>query len=284
MSEDHHIHRGRRTLLTRRSVLLTAAGLAGASAAPRAMAAEATPDDVSGATIMITGSNRGLGLEFARQYARRGAAIIATCRNPDKADELRSLQQDYPDLEIVKLDVTDHGQIDAVAADYSERAIDILINNAGIGGGQENQIFGELRYPVFDQVMAVNVKGPIKMSEAFTEHVARSRLSKIITVSSSQGSIASVRFPTLYWYRSSKSAVNMLMRNLAFQLKPRDIIVGLVTPGATATDFIPKETQKMIASIRQPEQATADMIRNIDGFTLENTGTFFDYDGSVMPW
>ena len=271
--------------MTRRDLILAGAGAAtvasGVSAG--ALAAEAG-DDVKDATILVTGSNRGLGLEFTRQYSIRGAKIIATCRNPDTADALMALQAEFPGIIIERLDVTDHDGIDQLAARYADQPVDILLNNAGIGGGQESQVFGELRYPVFDQVMAVNVKGPIKMAEAFVEHVGASRLKKIITVSSSQGSISSVRFPTLYWYRSSKSAVNMLMRNLAFQLKPKEITVGMVTPGATATDFIPKETQKMIASIRQPEQATSDMIRNIDRFNLENSGTFYDYDGQVMPW
>ena len=98
------------------------------------------------------------------------------------------------------------------------------------------------------------------------------------------GSIASVSMPMLYWYRSSKSAVNMLMANLALQLMRRGIIVGLVTPGATATDFIDPQFRKAIKNIRQPEVAAADMIRNIDRFTPENTGTFFNYDGGIIPW
>ncbi|MGI9341799.1 MAG: SDR family NAD(P)-dependent oxidoreductase, partial [Gammaproteobacteria bacterium] len=120
--------------------------------------------------------------------------------------------------------------------------------------------------------------------EAFREHVKASELKKMITVSSSQGSIASVTMPMLYWYRSSKSAVNMMMTNLALQVKRRGIIVGLVTPGATATDFIDARFRKAIPNIREPAVAAADMIRNIDRFTLENSGTFFNYDGEIIPW
>lgn len=115
-------------------------------------------------------------------------------------------------------------------------------------------------------------------------HVKAGEQKKIITVSSSQGSISEVTMPMLYWYRSSKSALNMLMTNLALQVKRRGIIVGLVTPGATATDFISPEFRKRIPGIREPAVAAADMMRNIDRFTLENTGTFFNYDGEIVPW
>ena len=90
--------------------------------------------------------------------------------------------------------------------------------------------------------------------------------------------------PMLYWYRSSKAAVNMQMVNLALQMRRRKVIVGLVTPGATATDFIPEPFRSRIPSIRQPEVAAADMIRNIDRFTLENSGSYFNYDDTVLPW
>jgi NAD(P)-dependent dehydrogenase (short-subunit alcohol dehydrogenase family) len=88
----------------------------------------------------------------------------------------------------------------------------------------------------------------------------------------------------LYWYRSSKSALNMQMVNLALQLKRKKIIVGLVTPGATATDFIPEAYRKVIKGIQTPPDAAADMMRNIDRFSVANTGTFFDYTGEIVPW
>ena len=235
-------------------------------------------------TVLITGANRGLGLEFARQYAERGCRIIATCRNPDDATDLNAIAAGNPNVHVEKLDVLEHSAIDGLAAKYANMPIDILLNNAGIGGGIQNQIFGRLEYEVFYDVIAVNAVGPIKMCEAFRDHVKASALKKMITVSSSQGSIASVSMPMLYWYRSSKSAVNMMMTNLALQVARRGIIVGLVTPGATATDFIDPQFRKAIPNIREPEVAAADMIRNIDRFTLEITGTFFNYDGEIIPW
>jgi NAD(P)-dependent dehydrogenase (short-subunit alcohol dehydrogenase family) len=237
-----------------------------------------------GAVILVTGANRGLGLEFTKQYAERGARIIATARKPEKAEALNALAADNGNITVEKLDVTDHAAIDALAARYVDQPIDLLLNNAGIGGGIENQVFGKMNYDTFDQVMAVNVKGPMKMCEAFRKNVAASNLKKMVAVSSSQGSIASVTLPMLYWYRSSKSALNMNMVNLAFQLQRKKVIIGLVTPGATATDFIPEQYRKAIKNIQTPENATADMIKNIDRFSVANSGTFFNYDGSIVPW
>lgn len=235
-------------------------------------------------TVLITGANRGLGFEFVQQYAQRGWRIIATCRNPAQAGQLNALAADSPEILVERIDVVDHKSIDDLAVKYQNMPIDVLLNNAGIGGGTENQLFGKLNYETYYKVIAVNCAGPMKMAESFVNHVKTSEQKKIITVSSSQGSITEVRMPMLYWYRSSKSALNMLMTNLALQLKRRGVIVGLVTPGATATDFIAPEFRKRIPGIREPAVAAADMIRNIDRFTIENTGTFFNYDGGIVPW
>ena len=237
-----------------------------------------------GAVILVTGANRGLGLEFTRQYAERGARIIATARKPGKAEELNALASANKNITVEQLDVTDHDEILALAARYEDQPIDLLLNNAGIGGPSSDQIFGRMNFDTFDQVMAVNVKGPMKMCEAFRKHVRASDHKKMVAVSSSQGSIASVNSAMLYFYRASKAALNMCMVNLAAQVQRRRMIVGLVTPGATATDFIPENFRSAIKGLQEPPVATADMIRNIDRFTVANTGTFFDYDGTIVPW
>ncbi len=237
-----------------------------------------------GAVILVTGANRGLGLEFTRQYSERGARIIATARKPEQAEALNALAADNKHITVEQLDVTDHDMIDALAARYVDQPIDLLLNNAGIGGNSSNQIFGRLNFETFEQVMDVNVQGPMKMCEAFRKNVRASDHKKMVAVSSSQGSIASVGSPMLYWYRASKAALNMCMVNLAAQLQRRKVIIGLVTPGATATDFIPEQFRKAIANIQQPPVAATDMIRNIDRFTVANSGSFFDYDGTVVPW
>jgi NAD(P)-dependent dehydrogenase (short-subunit alcohol dehydrogenase family) len=232
-------------------------------------------------TVLITGASRGIGLEFARRYAERNWRVIATCRDPQAAEALQALAARHANVVIEALDVLDHAGIDALATRLASQPVDILLNNAGIGGGMENQLFGRLNYATFNEVMAVNAIGPMKVCEAFVKHVEASRLRKMMTVSSNQGSIGSVDAPRLYWYRSSKSAVNMLMANLALQLKSRGIIVGLVTPGATDTDFMKGLPKRML---RPVADAVADMAREIDRFDLSMTGQFLDTKGQIIPW
>jgi NAD(P)-dependent dehydrogenase (short-subunit alcohol dehydrogenase family) len=266
----------------RRFLGLASAAAIGGSVATRAGAADAPVPAATTGTVLVTGANRGIGLEFVRRYAARGWRVIATARRPAEAGALRTLADASEGRVVIEpLDVTDLAAIDALAARYAGQPIDILLNNAGVGGGGDNQVFGRLNYPVLDEVMAVNARGPIKMCEAFLPHVAASTQKKLITVSSSQGSIGSVKMPMLYFYRASKAAVNMLMANLALQVKGRGIIVGLVTPGATDTDFMKGLPKKML---RPVEDAVSGMLRDIDAFTLARTGQFLDTSGEPLPW
>lgn len=247
-----------------------------------AVAQEASEELPYVPTVLITGANRGLGLEFTRQYVDRGWRVIATARRPDAADDLNALAEKHPGLVIIEqLDVQDFDVIDALSEKYADTPIDILLNNAGINGGARNQMFRKLQYEAFDEVLLTNTIAPLKMSEAFYENVLASQQKKIVTVSSSEGSIGGATQPRLYFYRSSKAAVNMLMVNLALQLKRKGISVGMVNPGPTDTDFMAGLPKSML---RSPTDAVADMIRNIDGLNLETSGTFWQYDGTIIPW
>jgi len=232
-------------------------------------------------TVFITGSNRGIGLEFAKQYAERGWNVIATARNPAAADELNELAAIYPGIIVEQLDVTDYERVDELAAIYADTPVDVLLNNAGIGGGSANQYFLDMQWDVWRQVLEVNTLAPMKISEAFYPNVIASRDKKIVTVSSSEGSITNVKQPRLYFYRSSKAAVNMAMKNLALQLKRKGVSVGLVNPGPTDTDFMAGLPKKML---RPTPDAVTDMMRNIDAMTVETTGSFYQYDGTIIPW
>ena len=233
-------------------------------------------------TVFISGANRGIGLEFAHQYADRGWRVIATCRTPDAAEDLKKIASHHPDLVVIEqLDVVDDARIDALAEQYADTPIDLLLLNAGISGGNANQMLGKMNYEVFEQVLMVNTVAPMKMSESFMDHVKSSRDKKIVVVSSSEGSIGGATQPRLYFYRSSKAAVNMLMKNLALQVKKRGVSVAMVNPGMTDTDFMAGLPKKML---RPTEEAVTDMIRNIDGLTVETTGSFYQYDGTIIPW
>jgi NAD(P)-dependent dehydrogenase (short-subunit alcohol dehydrogenase family) len=256
-------------------VLLFAVFTAFAADPPASTAADYTP------TVLITGANKGIGLEFARQYAARGHRVIATARDPAAATELNELSKSNSSVIVEKLDVTDHSAIDALAAKYKSTPIDLLINNAGISGGSQNQMFGKMNYEVYEEVLRVNTIGPLKMAEAFMPHVMASRDKRIVSVSSSEGSIGKVDAARLYFYRSSKAALNMEMKNLAYQVKSKGVSVGLVNPGMTDTDLM-KGLPKSL--LRPPADAARDMMRHIDTLTVENTASFWEYDGKIIPW
>jgi len=231
-------------------------------------------------TVLITGSNRGIGLEIARIYAERGWHVLATARKPDAADDLKAIRADYPNLKIVRLDVTDHERIDELATEYAGRPIDILINNAGISGGHENAKFGEMDFDVYHQVHQVNVIGPTKMAEAFLPNIELSQQKKIINITSGQGSIAKT-WGCCTIYRSSKAALNMIMKNISIELKKKGITVGLISPGFVKTGFTPGLDLPMMIT---PEESAAKVVAVIDDYDLEDTGTFLGKDGQTWPW
>ncbi len=233
-------------------------------------------------TVLITGSSRGIGLEFARQYARRGWTVIATCRSPDKALELQKIAQDYPNVTIDQLDVTDHDMIDALADKYSGTPIDILLNNAGINPSPGDQMLGSIDYDLFRTILETNTIGPMKMSEAFMDNVRASEQKKIMTLSSGMGSIEnSPRFRGVTGpYRVSKAGVNMAMRVVYGSVGRRGVIVGILDPGLVDTD----QAKTVPLDKLPPEVSVAAMVEVIDNFDSENSGSFIQYDGERVPW
>jgi len=233
-------------------------------------------------TVLITGSSRGIGLEFTRQYARRGWAVIATCRSPDKALELQKIAQDYPNVTIDQFDVTDHDMIDALADKYSGTPIDILLNNAGINPSPGDQMLGSIDYDLFRTILETNTIGPMKMSEAFMGNVRASEQKKIMTLSSGMGSIEnSPRFRGVTGpYRVSKAGVNMAMRVVYGSVGRRGVIVGILDPGLVDTD----QAKTVPLDKLPPEVSVAAMIEVIDNFNSENSGSFIQYDGEIVPW
>lgn len=234
-------------------------------------------------TVLITGANRGIGLELTRQYAARGWKVIATARKPSEAAELGALAaKSEGRVSIETLDVTDLAAIDALAAKYQGQPVDVLFNNAGITGGGNNQLFAKkMDWPLYELVLRTNVIGPLKMAEAFLPHILASQQKKISNVSSSQGSIGSTKNAMLYFYRPSKAALNMEMRNLAIQLKSKGVAVALIDPGPVDTDMMSMLPKKIL---RPVTTAGSDLIRITDQLSLENTGTFWTFDDSVLPW
>jgi len=225
-------------------------------------------------TVLITGANRGIGLEFARQYAAGGWSVIATCRDANDAGELTSLSGD---VEIHGLDVANHGQIQALAMTLKRHAIDLLLNNAGVHGPRPAP-FGGVDYDAWAEVNRINVMGPLRLSECFIDHVARSDEKRIVTITSRMGSITENDAGGSYIYRSSKAAVNAVMRNLAVDLRPRGITVLVIHPGWVRTDMGGPSALMGVSD-------SVDAMRRVIGeVTRADSGSFLNYNGDKIPW
>ena len=235
-------------------------------------------------TVLITGANRGLGLEFVRQYVADGWRVIAACRDPGSAGELGELAESYPELRLVAMDVADHGTIDVAAEEIGDEPIDVLVNNAGVFGpkvGAENdwrQSFGHIDYDIWRNVLDVNTLAPVKIAETFVANVAAGEQKKIVTISSQLGSIGDTGSDGLFAYRTSKAAVNMAMVSLSNQLSPQGIIVAVFCPGWCRTDMGGEE------ATLEPAESVANLRGLIAALTLEDTGTFTHHSGERLPW
>lgn len=230
-------------------------------------------------TALITGSNRGIGLEFARQYAADGWRVLACCRHPEKADALNILAALYPGLMTVHaLDVADPVQIDRLAQELAENTIDLLVNNAGIYPDSDKKGFGHIDYAEWVQAFRINTMAPLKLAEAFSAQISRSRLKTIVTITSMMGSIEDNRGGGSYIYRSSKAAVNMVMKTLAIDLKPLGIMSAVFHPGWVKTDM--GGPNAMITT----EQSVSGIRRLIGKLSIAESGKFFAYNGQMIPW
>ena len=229
-------------------------------------------------STLITGANRGLGLEFARQYLANGWRVYGACRNPSSASELSRLadKSDHK-LRIMPLDVTDLASVKSAAARLDGQAIDLLLNNAGVGGPR-GQTIGNIDYVAWEKVLDVNTMGPMRISEAFVDHVARSKRKLIVTLTSGMGSIADNTSGGSIAYRSSKAAVNMVTRSLATDLAPLGITCVVVNPGWVLTDMGgPHATMTPAESVKR----LRDLIETV-GPT--QSGKFFNHNGREYAW
>jgi NAD(P)-dependent dehydrogenase (short-subunit alcohol dehydrogenase family) len=229
-------------------------------------------------SVLITSANRGIGLEFAAQYLSAGWQVHAACRHPQAATELVDLAKRRADLiTVFAMDVTRRESVTAAAAGLRGQAIDLLINSAGVLGASDQRT-GHIDYESWAQVLDVNTLGPMRVTEAFTEHLARSDRKLVVTITSGMGSIADNTSGGSIAYRSSKAAVNMAMRSAAIDLRDRRIVCVVVNPGWVRTDMGgPNATLSVEASV-------SAMRRLIDTLGLPQSGKFFNYDGREYPW
>ncbi len=227
--------------------------------------------------VLITGASRGIGLEFARSFAADGWWVLAACRHPDRAHDLKALAESSDGaVRVHRLDVTDGLRVAALARELAEEPIDILLNNAGIMGPRTG--FGETDYDEWLPVFAVNTLAPMRLAERFVEHVAGSERKLIVNISSRMGSIEENTSGGNYIYRSSKAALNMVAKGLSLDLAPRGITVVVFHPGWVQTDMGGEN------ALITPAESVAGMRAVIDGLTPKDTGSFHAYDGSDIPW
>ena len=223
-------------------------------------------------TVLITGASRGIGLEFARQFAADGWTVHACCRRPADARELQTLK-----ARTHELDVTDRASIDALASDLADTTIDVLINNAAIYGGSR-QDFGETDHASWEATIRTNVIGPFRIVEAFEGSLARSERAVVAQISSLAGSIGDNRSGGSHIYRTSKTALNMVTANLACDLAGRNITVMALHPGWVRTDM-----GGASAPLGVTESVTR-MRRVIGSADSTRSGGFFDRNGEHLPW
>ena len=230
-------------------------------------------------TVLITGTNRGIGLEFVRQYALDGWRVLACTRNPSTSGELNQMASQFPGaIQVHALDVTNHEQIEHLSHELSTEKIDLLINNAGVYPTIRGASFHQIDYDAWTYAFEVNAMAPLKMADAFYSQVSKSELKKIVTITRKMGSVADNRSGGSYVYRSSKSAVNIVMKSLAIDLESKGIIVALLHPGWVRTDM--GGPNGLIST----EKSVAGMRYVIDELTHTDSGKFLAFDGQIIPW
>ena len=263
------------------ALLLVAATLAAPVAAYAALAAGKT-------TVLVTGANRGIGLEYVNQLAARGWNIIATARKPADAVELQAIAAKNPQVVIEALDVTDHAGVDALAAKYKDQPIDILLLNAGITPTYPSamkQLAG-VDFDMARQSFEVNSIGPLKMTQAFMPHVLASQKKQIVVLSSKAGSFAeSPKLPMMYEYRASKAALDMYMYTLAFETARKGATLVLLSPGQVNTVQDPKMREMMRNMTIEAPESVGKQIKVIDSLTPADNGKFLNFeDRREIPW
>lgn len=235
-------------------------------------------------TVFITGANRGIGLEFVKQYIAQGDVVHACCRRPGGAAELKALEKaNRTLLHVHALDVTRTDAVLRLAGALAETPIDILINNAGVFGPKVDvekdlrQSFGHIDEEIVAKVMRVNAIAPLVVAQALAEQVARGREKQIVAISSSLASIAKSSGGH-YAYRMSKAALNMSMATLAHDLRPRGIGVSVFSPGWVKTEMGGPQAPQSV------EDSVTGLRRLIDEAPLPGPARFRLFDGTDIPW
>ena len=222
---------------------------------------------------VVTGANRGIGLELVRQLLARGEVVHAAVRDPERADELAAL---VGELHIHRLDHLEPDSVQALTTALGGASIDLLVNNAGVYGGSRQHL-PDIDFEDAVRTFRVNALGPLRVTMALLPNLKAAR-GKVIHVTSGMGSIADNNSGAFYAYRMSKAALNMMSRSLAVDLRGAGVASAVINPGWVKTDMGGPGAPTPVA------ESVGGMLREIDAFTIENTGTFLDWKGRPYPW
>ncbi len=232
---------------------------------------------------LITGANRGLGLEFVRQYLEREDEVIAACRRPKEAKGLQELKKQHEErLSIQELDVSSQDSMNNAFTQIKHQfsSLDLLINNAGVISGDQNRYhaFGKLHTEDLSKVFQINTIGPVLIMETFFPLLKSGKNPKVANISSRMGSISLKTGTSTYSYDASKAALNMFSKALAHHLKSEKIVVLILHPGWARTDMGTHRAPL------KPNTSVMGMIKVIDSSSLSDTGKFYDWEGNEVPW
>jgi NAD(P)-dependent dehydrogenase (short-subunit alcohol dehydrogenase family) len=230
-------------------------------------------------TVLITGANRGIGLEFVRQYAERDWKVIATCRNPDSAADLNALAAKHDNVVIERLDLLDHAGIDALAESYKGQPVDVLLNNAGLMQGPDRgQMVGTIDYAEFERFYRINVQGPLKVSEAFYPNVKISEHKTMAALTTGKGK-KGIPVPGFSLYKTSKAALDAWQKEIAIRWKRQGVMVVTLLPGRVLTHG--EDPARSMDHV-PVDESVAGMLTVLDNLSMAQTGQTLQWDGEFI--
>jgi len=234
-------------------------------------------------TVLITGSNRGLGLEFARQYAALEWNVIASCRDPEAAEDLRQLADAFPNVAVERLDVTKDEEVDVLAQKYQDQPIDVLLSNAGVYGTLSKQTLGSFDFEEAKRVIDINAIASLRLAQAFQNNVVSSNQKKIISLGGGMGTLKiGPSFGGHYFMKMSKAAHLMAMGVLQTDLKDQDVIVTMISPGRVNTQLM--RDSGFTGPSMEPDESAALVIERIAALDPSLGGKLVMYNGMVIPY
>lgn len=229
-------------------------------------------------TVLITGANRGIGLEMTKLYAAAGHRVLACCRAPARADKLAAVAAQHEGVRPLGVEITSGASVAALRQTVGEQPIDVLLNNAGAPGpAPQNQSLANMDYDGWLEAFNVNTLAPLRVLQAFRGNLAAGTNPRAVTITSQMGALG-LDMVAMYAYCTSKAAVNKLMRLASFELKKEGITVALIHPGWVRTDMGGPQAQI------SPEESAAGIVSVIEKLSLAETGCFKKWNGETHVW